>query len=282
MNMNCKNCHTNLVSESEFCYTCGGKVIHNRLTFRNLFEHISETFFNYDNKLWRTFIDLFVRPEAVIEPYINGVRKRYVNPISYFGLALTLTGLYTLIINKYFPETFDFSIITAPGQEEFQRKNMNFVQEYQSLVMMFYIPIYALIARISFIGLKKFNYTELLVIFMFTQAQISIASALVTLITAFFGVTMGAVSLISLPLMILYNAFCLKRIYNLNFSGILLRTLLFMVVLGITFVILGIVMAVIMFINGDFEKMIEAQKAAREVAFYFDLNRLSLYKLNFV
>ena len=280
--MNCKNCHTNLVSESEFCYACGGKVIHNRLTFRNLFEHISETFFNYDNKLLRTFIDLFVRPEAVIEPYINGVRKRYVNPISYFGLALTLTGLYSLIINKYFPETFDFSIITAPGQEEFQRKNMNFVQEYQSLVMMFYIPIYALIARISFIGLNKFNYTELLVIFMFTQAQISIASAFAILITAFFGMTMGAVSLISIPLMILYNAFCLKRLYNLNFSGIFLRTLLFMVILGITFVIVVIIAIIVMHFNGGLEELIDAQKAAKEIVFYFDLNSLGLHKLHFV
>ena len=83
--MECKNCSNQLSTNSDFCNSCGAKVIRNRLTLKNIFEHIIETFFNYDNKLLRTFIDLFKKPEKVIDGYINGVRKRYVNPISYFG-----------------------------------------------------------------------------------------------------------------------------------------------------------------------------------------------------
>ena len=52
--MNCKNCHTELHDHDDYCPNCGARVIRNRLTFKNLFEHISETFFNYDNKLLRT------------------------------------------------------------------------------------------------------------------------------------------------------------------------------------------------------------------------------------
>jgi len=270
--MNCKNCLTSLAPTSHFCYLCGGKVIKKKLTFRNLFEHFSETFLNYDNKLLRTFIDLFKKPEAVIETYINGVRKRYVNPISYFGLAITLTGLYMLIVTKFFPETFDFSILTAPGQEEFQRKNMSFVQEYQALVMMFYIPIYAIMARISFLGLNKFNYTELLVIFMFTQAQISITTAVLTVITSSLGLAMGIVSIITLPLMVLYNAYCLKRLYKLNLVEIIARSLLFLVILGVFLGVLGIFMAILMYLNGDIEKMIEAQRAANKTVFLIRLD----------
>jgi hypothetical protein len=128
--MECKNCKNQLPENSDFCNECGGKVIRNRLTFRNIFEHISETFFNYDNKLLRTLVDLFKKPETVIGGYIDGVRKRYVNPISYFGLAITMSGLYLIIVSKFYPESMDFSILTAPGQEEFQQKNMSFVQEY--------------------------------------------------------------------------------------------------------------------------------------------------------
>jgi len=280
--MSCKNCNTVLSAESEFCNLCGGKVIRNRLTFKNLFAHFSETFLNYDNKLLRTFIVLFKKPEAVIESYIDGVRKRYVNPISYFGLAVTLTGLYTLIVTRYFPETFDFSILTAPGQEEFQRKNMSFVQEYQSLIMMFYIPIYALIARVSFLGLNKYNYTELLVIFMFTQAQISISIAIITVLTSIMGISIGVVSLVSIPLMILYNAFCLKRLYNLNVIQIIARTLLFIVILGVIFVIASIITAVVMYLNGDFDEMIKTKRAAAEVALHLKSYSLDLQELNFV
>ncbi|MDG5492609.1 DUF3667 domain-containing protein [Psychroserpens sp. SPM9] len=264
--MNCKNCHIELPAESDFCNHCGGKIIRNRLTFKNLFEHISETFFNYDNKLLRTLIDLFKIPEVVIGGYIDGVRKRYVNPISYFGLALTLTGLYILILSKFYPEAMDFSAFAVEGQEEFQRKNMSFVQEYMSFFMMLYIPIYALIARITFVGLNKFNYTELLVVLLYWQSQASIITAFIIVIGAMFGISQGHMSMVMLPLMMLYAAYIFKRLYQLSFGEILLRTLLFGVVLGIVFIIFTIIMLIVMYLTGDLQQLIEAQKAAMEAA----------------
>lgn len=61
--MACKNCNTELTTDSEYCYHCGAKVIRNRLTIKNLFEHFSEQFLNYDNKFLQTFILLFKKPE---------------------------------------------------------------------------------------------------------------------------------------------------------------------------------------------------------------------------
>jgi hypothetical protein len=143
---------------------------------------------------------------------------------------------------------------------------MSFIQEYMSLFMMLYIPIYALIARISFIGLKKFNYTELIVVFLYWQSQTSIISALVIVITAMFGVANGVISMIFLPLMILYAAYILKRLYKLTFGEIVVRTLLFMAILGIVMVIATIIVVVIMFMTGDMQEMIEAQRAAIDAA----------------
>ncbi len=98
--MDCKNCHTNLKDTDDFCNTCGAKVVRNRLTIRNLFAHFSEQFLNYDNKFLQTFIHLFTKPEAVIGCYINGTRKKYVNVISYFAIAITISGLQMYILNK--------------------------------------------------------------------------------------------------------------------------------------------------------------------------------------
>lgn len=260
--MNCKNCKTVLSLESDYCNSCGGKVIRNRLTFKNLFEHITETFFNYDNKLLRTFLVLFKNPENVIGSYINGTRKKYVNVISYFALAITISGFYLLILKKFFPEVMDYSILSFEGQEDFQKKNVSFVQEYMSLFMMLYVPIYALIARVSFIGVNKFNYTELLVVFLYIQAQMSIVTAIASVILSFFGVTQGVMSIVFTPLMVLYTAICLKRLYNINTQNIILRTLLFFAVLMVVFIIASVVMGIFMFLNGDFQQMIEAQKAA--------------------
>jgi len=262
--MNCKNCHTELHEQDEYCRNCGAKIIRKRLSFKNLFEHLSETFFNYDNKLLRTITQLFKEPEDVIVGYINGVRKKYVNPISMFGLALTITGIYTFIVFKYFPEFFDFSGLMQTGQEEMQRKNLAIMQEYQGIIMMLYVPIYALMAKVVFIGKKQFNYTELLVIFMYIQAQISIVSSIVVLLMGAMGLVSSWVGLLMIPIMILYSAYCLKRIYKLNFAEIVLRTLIFGIVLFIVFVILTIGMMIVMYLNGDLQEMMEAQKAAIE------------------
>lgn len=252
-----------MIPESDFCHVCGAKIIRKRLTIKNLFEHFAETYFNYDNKLLRTFVDLFKRPEAVIEVYINGVRKRYVNVISYFTLALTLTGIYIIIMNKFFPNMMDYSVFVQPGQEEFQKKNMQFIQEYSSIVNMLYVPIYAIMAKITFLGLKKYNYTELLVIFLYVQAQISIAGFILNIAGAVCGIKAGTVGLVYLPLMFVYTAFVLKRLYKLDFLNIFARTLLFLFVLGIFMAILSVGMFVNLYLNGELESFIEASKAAR-------------------
>ncbi|MDO5981542.1 DUF3667 domain-containing protein [Flavivirga spongiicola] len=261
--MTCKNCDTSLSAESDFCHICGAKVIRNRLTIKNLFEHFSETFLNYDNKLLQTFIMLFKKPEDVIGSYINGTRKKYVDVISYFAIAITVSGLYLFILNNFFPKTLDYSMFAAAGQEEFNKKSISFVQEYMSLLMMLYVPLYAVMARMTFIGIKKFNFTELLVVFLYLQAQMSIITAITSVLFSSVGINQGIVSVVSIPLMILYSAFCLKRLYNLNFRNIFLRTLLFLVILGITFFVIEIIMLGIMYSNGSLQELIEAQKAAK-------------------
>lgn len=264
--MNCKNCEILIDESNDFCPSCGAKVIRNRLTVKNLFEHFSEQFLNYDNKFLQTFIHLFTKPEVVINGYISGTRKKYVNVVSYFAIAITVSGLYLFILNKFFPETMDISAFTQPGQEEFQNKNMAFMQEYQSLLMMLYIPAYALMAKLVFIGLKKYNYTELLVIFMYTQSQLSIIIALIMIIAASFGINFMLMSLVSIPIMIIYTTFCLFRLYELTFQEMILRSLIFLIVLAIASVLFLLIFMGIMFLTGDAQKMIEAQKAAKEAA----------------
>ena len=155
--MDCKNCSFPLDDSNEYCGFCGAKVIRNRLTIRNLLAHFSEQFLNYDNKFLQTFIHLFIKPEIVIQSYIDGTRKKYVNVISYFAIAITVSGLYIFILNKFFPECLELPDFMPSEQQEFQNKGMTFMQEYQSLLMMLYIPLYAIMAKMVFIG---FNFPE--------------------------------------------------------------------------------------------------------------------------
>ena len=259
--MLCKNCQSSLTETSKFCNICGAKVIGSRLTLKKLLAHLSEEFLNYDNKFLQTFIYLFKAPELVIDGYINGIRKRYVNPVNYFAIAVTLIGLQIFVINTYFPEGLDLSAISFKGDEEFTNAWMATVMDYQSILFMFNVPIYALMAFLVFFSLKKYNYTEYLVFFLYTVPLLTFAIFLPQLVAMAFGITLGEISYISLIAQIVYTGYCFKRIFKLSISGIVLRTLLFFVVTFIFLILFSIVFIVIIELTVGLDEFIEAQKA---------------------
>ena len=282
--MICKNCQTELETSAEFCKTCGAKIIRNRLTLKNLFEHFSEHFLNYDNRFLQTFICLFTKPEDVIGGYIDGVRKKYVNVISYFAIALTLSGLQLFILDKFFPEAMDMSAMTntTQGSEQMNTDVMSMVREYQSLLMMMNVPIYAIVSYLVFYTLKKFNYTEHLVIFMYALSQLTFVGVLIAISAAFLGFSLAHASFILMPIQVIYSAYVLKKLYKLSVKGLILRTLLFLligtVVFAIISIIFGIIYAIVAYLNGNLQETIEAQKAANDQL----SNLFLLYKLHLV
>jgi hypothetical protein len=267
--MNCKNCHNELTTDSEFCNSCGGKVIRHRLTFKNLFEHITETFFNYDNKLLRTLIDLFRKPEAVIGGYIEGVRRRYVNPISYLALALTVGGIYMIVLNKFFPNAMtEMSTMGVEGQQETTIKMVNSIQEYYSILMVLFIPLYALLSRVVFINRKEFNFTEHIVMAMYIMAQLSLVSSVLNIALLVLHIPSSILGTASIFLQMVYFAYCYKRVYKLSFSGLILRTLFFFGIVLATMIViitLGFLMAMLFKDSAFIQQLSESQKATIEI-----------------
>ena len=265
--MECKNCKVALSDQDDYCKSCGAKVIRNRLTIKNLFEHFSEQFLNYDNKFFQTFLNLIIKPGDVIGSYINGTRKKYVNVISYFAIAITISGLQIFVLTKYFPEILSGEGLGQPGTEEFNKRNLDFTFEYQSILMMLYVPIYAGMSRLVFLKNKRYNYTEHIVIFMYVLAQLSILNALLVVPSALLGIDFMVISLILLPIQIIYSAFVLKQLYELDLGEILLKTLLFFLVLFVVGIIVMSFMIYFMIKDGTMQQIIEAQKAAKGISY---------------
>ena len=158
--MECKNCAVSLRTDYSYCPACGAKVIRNRITAKSLFYDFTERFFNLDNTFLTTFRDMFRRPEIVIDGYIKGVRKKYLNPISYITIALTVTGIMVFFIKKSFPEGMDFDLFnTGVYSKESSKKLTNFMTTYYTFLFLLYIPILASCSWLSFRH-KKYNFTE--------------------------------------------------------------------------------------------------------------------------
>lgn len=241
--MNCKNCNTPLMDVSKYCNICGAKVIKNRLTIRNLFATFMEQFLSYDNKFLRTSIDLIKKPELVINGYVGGIRKKYIDPISFFAISLTVSGLYLFVLQKYFPETMDFSqVYDNQTSQKLTDEISSIIMDYNSLLYFAIIPLLGLISLIVFYN-KKFNYSEHIVIYLYTMSL----SAIITSVIALFLMLLKpevlfGFSLASNAILILFHCYLLKRVFNLSITQLILKFLLFMVVFGISYFIISIAM----------------------------------------
>ncbi|MCL6218147.1 DUF3667 domain-containing protein [Zunongwangia pacifica] len=246
----CKNCHAALSTAHEYCYSCGAKKIESRLNLKLVFEEFSAVFLNIDNTFLKTFKTLFTNPTEVIDGYINGVRKRYLNVISYFTIGLTLAGFQIFFLRKFYPESLEI-----PGLYEYTGQELifNSIYDYYSLVSILLIPVYAFIARLSFFNRKKYNYTEHLVVMGYISSHYTIISAILLTFAAIFGGNYYFIGNFLNLLFALYTAYCYKGLLNLSLPQLLLNILLFIGITFLVFLFLTIITGVIIFALGGGE-----------------------------
>lgn len=265
--MNCKNCQIELEPNNDYCSHCGAKVIRNRLTLKNIWVELSEKIFNIENTFLKTFITLFKKPEEVIGGYIEGMRKRYIDVFSYYALAITLVGIQLFVVRKFFPETMDLKVFMAGASSPPPDPNVDWIYDFYSILSLLNLPFYALLAKLVFVRLKKFNYTEHLVIFTYIVAQYSITNFSILITAAAFGVNFYLMGNILNVFLVLYTAYVYRRLYPLTTRQIILRTLLFFGILIVFLLIFILIQFVYYYLNGDFEKIMEAEQLKPGVSY---------------
>jgi len=238
--MICKNCQNPLVDTNNYCSYCGAKVIRNRLTLGYLWREFLEKVWNLDNTFFRTFKKLFLKPEEVINGFIEGQRKKYVNVFSYFAIAVTLAGFQLLLLRNYFPDAFDITVFI--GNENITAApNVDWVYDFYSILALLNLPFYALLAKLTFSGLKKYNYIEHLVINTFIVAQYTITTFAIIILLVVLGVNYFLAGNLTTFLLIIYASYCYKRIYPLSLKQILLRVLLFLGLIVVFMILLAVI-----------------------------------------
>jgi len=232
-----------------FCPKCGAKKITKRITFKNLIQEFSNRFLNLDNSLTRTFLHLFSQPKKVIDGYINGLRKRYLNVFSYFAISLTISGLYTFFIKKYKDDIL-LNSLSSEKQIEITKMTSDFSFEYQSVISLLIIPLLALISRFVFYNYKKYNLTEHFVIYLYAYSHITMVVSILTLPFIISFQSIFGVLGIQFVIYISYIAYVLKKLYGLSIKKIILKTLLFIVIVLILLLITSLISGLIMYKTG--------------------------------
>ncbi|NER15317.1 DUF3667 domain-containing protein [Leptobacterium flavescens] len=246
--MNCKNCQTVIAETNDYCHDCGARVIRNRLTLKNLMTQLSEEFLNYDNRLLKTLIHLIKCPEVVIGSYVQGIRKRYMNPVSFFAISLTLSGLIGFITTNYFDNSVLYGPLDNGTNKEFQDKTFDFTTNYTSLITSVTIPFFAIISWIVFFN-RKYNFTEHIILYLYTYSEYAIITffgslGILLIDPSLYGYHIMALILINF----IYFCYVLIRVFKLNLIQFLIKTLFFlaiMVVIMILWFILLFALAVV-------------------------------------
>lgn len=248
--MTCKNCENTLRTDYSFCPDCGAKVIRNRITIKNLWFDIIERYFNIDNTLLRTMLHLFTKPEAVIDGYIQGTRKKYLNPISYLGIALTISGILVFIMQKFFSDAIDFSAQTTGS---FGKKWGEIVFDYNAFFFLLYFPVLA-IPGYLLLNKIKYNLSEYVLVFVYTMSHFSIATFLISFIILLSDSSNYMIySQLTLIFLLVYNVFVAQRLNRHNVREILWRGTIFSILVTIFFIIAIIGLMAVLLIVGVFE-----------------------------
>ncbi len=177
----CKNCGT--IYSGSFCNDCGQKTPH-RFTLSHILHELVHVFVHADKSFLSLIPRILVKPGIVALDYVEGRRKRHFNLFQYL---IIIVGISTFLMSQtHFLENMTKSINTMSSatfnarQLSFQDKSSAFMQKYMNIIQMVLIPIYAFFGWL-FLGRKKFNYAENIVLHTTITSQTSTVAALMYL-----------------------------------------------------------------------------------------------------
>jgi hypothetical protein len=240
----CLNCGVEI--SSKYCPHCGQEKIVARLKVTAIMHDVTHGIFHWDNSILRTFRLLLTEPGYFVKDYINGKRKSFVKPFSFFLFFLTIyVLLYHWLSGRFF--SFFTSSFVHTGK-------LSMIVKIQHLVntninyLYFVFPL--AVAFILFLFLKKktgINYAEALVFSFYAFAMIlifSIAVMLLAIIDIRIWNLRPVVIIIYLPYAVMqFSGYAKVKGFVIGGIAVLLSYLIFMISVSILifvyFVLLG-------------------------------------------
>jgi hypothetical protein len=250
--MQCKNCNTTLRTDFGFCPGCGGKIVLKRITFKGLASDFYDHYFNLDNTFLRTFIDLMVMPQKVLWAYVEGVRRKYVNPMSYLAISFAFSGIIFFVMKRQI-DKLRMDMFEGQMDSEAGRKMLDITMEYSSLIMILYIPVLALVGYLV-LNKKNFNLPEYSIAATYVLAQYSIFTFPLSLflLLAFPGSYMNY-SIVGIFILIGYAGFVFGRFNGEKVRNQIFRLFIFTILFLIGYFGISLILNLFFFLTGVLE-----------------------------
>ncbi|MGH2664635.1 DUF3667 domain-containing protein [Flavobacterium sp.] len=192
----CRNCETNYAKEYNYCPNCSQKSTLHRLTFHDVLHEGLHYFTHADKGLFQLIRDLAKKSGIVAREYIEGKRKKYFPPLTFFFLiAAVFVFVATVGEPKVTPDVLkahpELNKIVSLAERQnaihvYERGNkvQHFTNKYSNLMAMCSLPLTALIFWL-FYRKARYNYIEHLVAGMYMLGFCILIYALLILPTSY-------------------------------------------------------------------------------------------------
>lgn len=255
--MNCKNCESPLEKDAFFCDNCGARVVKSRITLSFLLQELFSSF-GWDSLYFNTLKKMITEPNTVLSEYLEGTRKKYVNPFAFLALAAAISLITFNIFKKEFVELSvsankeqfeeiqrvaaqDLSKLKDISPEElvklqkkqasakfslkFNKIYFGFFINYFNIVAFLFLPLYALMSKWTY--RKPHNYGEHIIMNAYLQG----ITLYISVIAFFLAILIHPnIYLASTILFIIYYLYAFAKLYNQSFKTSLKKLLRFVVV----------------------------------------------------
>ena len=167
---NCLNCQTSLAGEEHFCPACGQSTKTHRLTIIHFFHEVFHALTHADKGIFHLLKCLAIRPGTTAKEYLQGRRKAYFNPFTFFLLIMGVYVFLNIYSNSSVKTIRPNSAVLAsmPTQAAKQKyitrmKRVDTVSRFTrnngNILGMIAIPYISLITWLFFRS-KHYNYAE--------------------------------------------------------------------------------------------------------------------------
>ena len=285
----CLNCGTELHSTDKFCPECGQKKTDLNLTFTHFVNEFLSNNFNVDSKIFRTLKVLVFYPGKLSKEFLEGKRSSYVTPVRLYLIislvyftVLSFTNIGGVKIHETgrekdrvvfgFDETDTTSVseliavdsisvsdtVVPSSFENFLKSKLKRLQNkqgrkefnailrsYISMGMFILIPLTALILLLLFY--KNSFYIQHLVFIIHLQSLMFIIFTFFNLLSLIADWNVFAIinSLFFIFLLLVW----IKKFYDLKWGKAIWKSILFIFLYGIVFIVFLAAVASIGFYN---------------------------------
>jgi len=91
----CGNCGAD--RKGKYCHICGQRHRDGPLTFRYFGQQVVRVFFDLERGFLYTFRKMLVAPGEVARRYLDGEQRRFISPVAYYIIAVTISILVTTL-----------------------------------------------------------------------------------------------------------------------------------------------------------------------------------------